>query len=144
MRSVVVVLPASMWAMIPMFRVFSSVNLRGMGSLSGRWQKKRAPRARTNFLRGLCPNAGLCLECLHRKKAHAWAAAPAATPDYSISPVAASAPETTVPRRLTSLLLVPLVLGAVALIVAEFLPLYEIRVITAVPNGGEHSTGAHH
>ena len=38
----------------------------------------------------------------------------------------------------------PLVLGAVALIVAEFLPLYEIRVITAVPNGGEHSTGAHH
>src|SRR3954452_17016074 len=30
MRSVVVVLPASMWAMIPMFRVFSSVNLRGM------------------------------------------------------------------------------------------------------------------
>jgi hypothetical protein len=30
------------------------------------------------------------------------------------------------------------------LIVAEFLPLYEIRVITAVPNGGEHATGAHH
>src|SRR3954471_14901838 len=30
MRSVVVVLPASMWAMIPIFRVFSSVNLRGM------------------------------------------------------------------------------------------------------------------
>jgi hypothetical protein len=30
MRSVVVVLPASMWSMIPMFRVFSSVNLRGM------------------------------------------------------------------------------------------------------------------
>jgi hypothetical protein len=33
MRSVVVVLPASMWAMIPMFRVFSSVNLRGMEDL---------------------------------------------------------------------------------------------------------------
>src|SRR3954454_18319107 len=31
MRSVVVVLPASMWAMIPMFLVFSSVYLRGMG-----------------------------------------------------------------------------------------------------------------
>src|SRR4051794_5634298 len=30
MRSVVVVLPASMWAMIPMLRVFSSVYLRGM------------------------------------------------------------------------------------------------------------------
>jgi hypothetical protein len=30
MRSVVVVLPASMCAMIPMFRVFSSVYLRGM------------------------------------------------------------------------------------------------------------------
>src|SRR4051812_12183539 len=36
MRSVVVVLPASMWAMIPMFRVFSRVNLRGMGRLSTR------------------------------------------------------------------------------------------------------------
>src|ERR1700729_3095600 len=33
MRSVVVVLPASMCAMIPMFRVFSSVNLRGMAQL---------------------------------------------------------------------------------------------------------------
>src|ERR1700724_942832 len=30
MRSVVVVLPASMWAMIPMFRVFWRENLRGM------------------------------------------------------------------------------------------------------------------
>ena len=30
MRSVVVVLPASMWAMIPMLRVFSSGTLRGM------------------------------------------------------------------------------------------------------------------
>jgi hypothetical protein len=58
--------------------------------------------------------------------------------------VAASAPETTVPGRLTPLLLVPLVLGATMLIVAEFLPLYEIRVVTAVPRGGDHSTGAHH
>ena len=30
------------------------------------------------------------------------------------------------------------------LIVAEFLPLYEIRAITAVPEGGSKSTGAHH
>src|SRR3954453_22779807 len=58
--------------------------------------------------------------------------------------MAASARETTVPRRLTRLLLVPSVLGAAMLIVAEFLPLYEIRVITAVPNGGQHGTGEHH
>jgi len=43
-----------------------------------------------------------------------------------------------------SFLLVPLWAGAAALIVAEFLPLYEIRVITAVPNGGEQSAGSHH
>src|SRR5437764_320715 len=47
MRSVVVVLPASMWAMIPMFRVFWRENLRvigfgsrGVGSL---WGKKMGP-----------------------------------------------------------------------------------------------------
>src|ERR1022692_451024 len=34
MRSVVVVLPASMWAMIPMLRVFSSGNLRGIVQIS--------------------------------------------------------------------------------------------------------------
>jgi hypothetical protein len=58
--------------------------------------------------------------------------------------VAASAPETTVPSRLTTLLLVVVLLGAVLLIVGEFLPLYEIRVVTAVPKGGHHSVGAHH
>ena len=62
--------------------------------------------------------------------------------------MAASAPETTVPGRLPSrlstLLLVPLLLGAALLIVAEFLPLYEIRVVTVVPKGGHHSVGAHH
>ena len=58
--------------------------------------------------------------------------------------MAATAPETTVPGRLSTLLLVPLLLGAVLLIVSEFLPLYEIRAITAVPAGGEHSTGGHH
>ena len=48
------------------------------------------------------------------------------------------------PGRLTSLLLALLLLGAVMMIVAEFLPLYEIRVVTAVPKGGHHSVGAHH
>jgi hypothetical protein len=63
--------------------------------------------------------------------------------------MATSSPETTVPGRVPRLferygLLVPLVLGALLLIVAEFLPLYEIRTITAVPAGGHKSTGAHH
>ena len=85
--------------------------------------------------------------CLHRKRAHAWAAAPAATHDYSIGPMATSAPETAVPGRVPRLvtrywLLVPLLAGAALLIVAEFLPLYEIRTITAVPEGGRTSTGA--
>ncbi len=63
--------------------------------------------------------------------------------------MAASAPETAVPGRVPRFLaryglLLPLVLGAVALIVAEFLPLYEIRAITAVPDGGRTTAGAHH
>ena len=58
--------------------------------------------------------------------------------------MAASAPETTVPGRLTTLLLGVILLGAVLLIVAEFLPLYEIRVVTAVPKGGDHTVGGHH
>ena len=63
--------------------------------------------------------------------------------------MAASSPETTVPGRVPRLLeryglLVVLVLGALLLIVAEFLPLYEIRTITVVPAGGHKSTGAHH
>src|SRR5215218_6853866 len=45
MRSVVVVLPASMCAMMPMFRVFSSGKLRAMSpkSLSGDKPQKKAP-----------------------------------------------------------------------------------------------------
>ena len=70
--------------------------------------------------------------------------APAATLDYSIRPMAATAPETTLPRRFAVVLLAPLVVGAALLIVAEFLPLYEIRAVTAVPAGGHKSTGAHH
>jgi hypothetical protein len=37
-----------------------------------------------------------------------------------------------------------MLLGAALLIVGEFLPLYEIRVVTAVPKGGHHSVGGHH
>src|SRR4051812_7455018 len=54
MRSVVVVLPASMCAMIPMFRVLSRENLRGIsvsagvGGSGGCGQRKRAPRARAH------------------------------------------------------------------------------------------------
>ena len=63
--------------------------------------------------------------------------------------MAIKSPETTVPGRVPRLiarywLLVPLLAGAVLLIVAEFLPLYEIRTITAVPEGGRTSTGSHH
>ena len=63
--------------------------------------------------------------------------------------MATSASETGVPGRVPRLLarywlLVPLVAGALLLIVAEFLPLYEIRTITVVPKGGHKSTGAHH
>ena len=63
--------------------------------------------------------------------------------------MATKTPETTAPGRVPALLarywlLLPLVAGAVLLIVAEFLPLYEIRAITAVPEGGHKTTGAHH
>ena len=47
MRSVVVVFPASMCAMMPMLRVFSSGNLRGMKSGVGgrrRQEKKNGPK----------------------------------------------------------------------------------------------------
>lgn len=37
-----------------------------------------------------------------------------------------------------------LLLGAVLLILSEFLTLYEIRAATAVPEGGSSSVGAHH
>src|SRR4051794_6792778 len=63
--------------------------------------------------------------------------------------MATSASETAVPGRLPTLvtrywLLVPIVVGALLLIVAEFLPLYEIRTITVVPDGGRTSSGSHH
>jgi hypothetical protein len=41
-------------------------------------------------------------------------------------------------------LLIPLLAGALALALAEFLTLYEIRVITAVPEGGTYTAGPHH
>jgi hypothetical protein len=34
--------------------------------------------------------------------------------------------------------------GALALTVAEFMTLYEIRAVTAVPDGGAQSVGGHH
>jgi hypothetical protein len=63
--------------------------------------------------------------------------------------MATGVPETAVPGRVATLLirywlLVVVVAGAVLLVVAEFLPLYEIRTITAVPEGGRTSAGAHH
>src|SRR3954447_10219926 len=72
MRSVVVVLPASMCAMIPMLRVFSRLNLRGMSGKGwkaggvaqvqgyrGRGHKKRAPRARMRHDRCYVTRSGL-------------------------------------------------------------------------------------
>jgi hypothetical protein len=41
-------------------------------------------------------------------------------------------------------LLVVLVAGALLLIVSEFMMLYEIRAVTAVPEGGTKSVGGHH
>jgi hypothetical protein len=63
--------------------------------------------------------------------------------------MASTAPETTLAARARAWiarygLLVPLVLGALMIVVAEFLPLYEIRAVTAVPEGGRKSTGPHH
>ncbi|HYM59232.1 MAG TPA: hypothetical protein VES79_14820 [Solirubrobacteraceae bacterium] len=61
----------------------------------------------------------------------------------------ATAPETSLPARLGGLvtcygLLVVLLAGALLLIVAEFMTLYEIRAVTAVPEGGTTSVGGHH
>ena len=63
--------------------------------------------------------------------------------------MATSAPETAVPGRVPTFvtrywLLVPITVGALLLIVAEFLPLYEIRAITTVPAGGRAAAGSHH
>ena len=75
--------------------------------------------------------------------------APAATLDYSIGFVTATTPETPPPARLGGVAaqhapLVVLLAGALCLIVAEFLTLYEIRAVTAVPEGGTQSVGGHH
>ena len=63
--------------------------------------------------------------------------------------MAASGSETAVPGRVPALLtrywlLVVLVTAALLLIVAEFLPLYQIQTITTVPEGGRMSAGSHH
>ena len=59
MRSVVVVLPASMCAMIPMLRVFSSVNLRGIDQES-RFRGLGAVAGEKNGPLGPTRAAGLC------------------------------------------------------------------------------------
>ena len=41
-------------------------------------------------------------------------------------------------------LLVPPLMGTVLLVAAEFSTLYDIRVVTAVPEGGRFGAGAHH
>src|SRR4051794_16469083 len=62
MRSVVVVLPASMCAMIPMFRVFSSENCLGISLylLPGRGQKK-GPSWRAPYALHRLPVGKLCV-----------------------------------------------------------------------------------
>lgn len=45
---------------------------------------------------------------------------------------------------LRAALLVPPLAGAGLLLAAELSPLYEIRVVTAVPEGGTYTTGPHH
>src|SRR3954465_1622822 len=165
MRSVVVVLPPSMWAMIPMFRVFSSVNLRGMGSLSSSTAvfvalpdtraEKRALRARVLLRGGGARGRWLCLEGLHSQDGTAarhlgvlrGRFAPERCP--TIAGVRPLEPRATrvaaVSRRwVPSVLLAVLVLASGALIVAEFLTFAEVRVIAAVPPDGTRTAGVHH
>src|SRR4051795_5566268 len=71
MRSVVVVLPASMCAMIPMFRVFSSGKLRAMvpKSSSGSKPQKKAPKGpakRPAKKQRKLPERGAMIAALHR------------------------------------------------------------------------------
>src|SRR3954467_5269183 len=162
MRSVVVVLPASMWAMIPMFRVFSSVYLRGIGSLSssavfglGLRAKKRALRARM-LLRGDGPRpVGYVSRVSIRKQNRgpspghlSRADHPRAATEYSRGSARLEPPDTRVAAVsrpwVPGVLLAVLVLAAGALIVAEFVTFAEVRVITAVPPGATRTGGAHH
>jgi hypothetical protein len=48
------------------------------------------------------------------------------------------------PRALQIALLVLPLAGAALLVAAELSTLYEVRVVTAVPEGGAYSTGGHH
>jgi hypothetical protein len=60
------------------------------------------------------------------------------------SPAAARRFSLTGTDLLRYLPLLPLATGAVLLVVAEFLPLREIRTLTVVPAGGSVTAGAHH
>src|SRR4051794_36555796 len=147
MRSVVVVLPASMWAMIPMFRVFWRLYLRGMKCLSSSAAasrvalfraKKRAPRAQVLHTE-VGPEmwamslGSPCEDAFRPARARRDAnLRPAAAYENSIRPVARYAP------------LVPIVAGALLLIVAEFTTVREIVVVTVVPPDGTDTGGSLH
>jgi hypothetical protein len=49
-----------------------------------------------------------------------------------------------VPSPLRLALLAPPLVGAVLLVAAELSTLYDVRVVTAVPEGGSFATGPHH
>src|SRR6185436_330070 len=55
MRSVVVVFPASMCAMMPMLRVFSSVKFLGTFKASSKVDQRAMPRGRTHVPRRMQP-----------------------------------------------------------------------------------------
>src|SRR6185312_10868502 len=142
MRSVVVVLPASMCAMIPMFRVFWRENLRGISESaggggsekSGCGQRKRASRARAHVRRVSCAWRYVLEESiLARRATQEYArmsgALPGAEGDDSKGPNAARGPSGAV-LTVRLVLAVLGAAGAVLLLVASFATVIEITVGT--------------
>src|SRR5690242_4367424 len=91
------------------------------------------------------PRVGLCLEVLHevvgpRRRMRTDMQRPAAKPQDSS--VRLGFRVVLSPRQLV-LLLMPLT-GAALLVAAEFSTLYDVRVVTAVPEGGAYAAGPHH
>src|SRR5918998_2247846 len=88
---------------------------------------------------------GLCLECLHEGSGPGGACAQTCQRSPAKSH-GSSAPlgfrGVSKPLRM-ALLVLPLA-GAGLLIAAEFSTLYEVRVVTTVPEGGSYSAGGHH
>src|SRR3954452_2025231 len=138
MRSVVVVLPASMCAMIPMFRVLSRENLRGIsqsaggGGSGGCGQRKRAPRARAHY-RSRSRSWRYVLEVsmlaqrATRGSARMTGALHGAEPDHSkgFGPVRAPLPSI---LALRGALALAGLAGAVLLLVATFTSVIDITV----------------